>query len=104
MILDRQAPFDLDAVAVHLKPAGYFIAQQVGERNMACVRAALGQEITRPPVQRQAFTARTCPTSSAAGCAPWQTGMWPQPPPGHPDHRPGAAAVTAQTVWFRTQA
>src|SRR5271170_222361 len=61
VILDRQAPFDLDAIAAHLKPAGYFVTQQVGERNMACVQAALGQEIgqeiTQPPVQRQAFTA-----------------------------------------------
>jgi hypothetical protein len=24
--------------------------------------------------------------------------------PGHPDHRPGAAAVIAQTVWFRAHA
>jgi SAM-dependent methyltransferase len=55
VILDRQAPFDLEAVAVHLKPAGYFITQQVGERNMACVQAALGQETTLPPVQRHAF-------------------------------------------------
>jgi SAM-dependent methyltransferase len=57
VILDRQAPFDLEAVAVHLKPAGYFITQQVGERNMACVQAALGQETTLPPVQRHAFAA-----------------------------------------------
>jgi hypothetical protein len=57
VILDRQAPFDLDAIAAHLKPAGYFVTQQVGERNMACVQAALGQKITQPPVQRQAFTA-----------------------------------------------
>lgn len=57
VILDRQAPFDLDAVGVHLKPAGYFITQQVGERNMACVQAALGQETTLPPVQRHAFAA-----------------------------------------------
>jgi SAM-dependent methyltransferase len=57
VILDRQAPFDLDAIAAHLKPAGYFVTQQVGERNMACVQAALEQEITQPPVQRQAFTA-----------------------------------------------
>jgi SAM-dependent methyltransferase len=57
VILDRQAPFDLDAIAAHLKPAGYFVTQQVGERNMACVQAVLGQEITQPPVQRQAFTA-----------------------------------------------
>jgi SAM-dependent methyltransferase len=57
VILDRHAPFDLDAIASHLKPAGYFVTQQVGERNMACVKAALGQEKTQPPVQRQAFTA-----------------------------------------------
>jgi SAM-dependent methyltransferase len=57
VILDRQAPFDLEAVAVHLKPAGYFITQQVGERNMACVQAALGQETALPPVQRHAFAA-----------------------------------------------
>ena len=57
VILDRQAPFDLEAVAVHLKPAGYFITQQVGERNMACVRAALGHDTTLPPVQRHAFAA-----------------------------------------------
>ncbi|MGH3283421.1 MAG: class I SAM-dependent methyltransferase [Streptosporangiaceae bacterium] len=57
VILDRHAPFDLDAIAAHLKPAGYFVTQQVGERNMACVKAALGQEITQPPVQRQAFRA-----------------------------------------------
>jgi SAM-dependent methyltransferase len=57
VILDRQAPFDLDAIAAHLKPAGYFVTQQVGERNMACVQEALEQEITQPPVQREAFTA-----------------------------------------------
>jgi len=57
VILDRHAPFDLDAIAAHLKLAGYFVTQQVGERNMACVKAALGQEITQLPVQRQAFAA-----------------------------------------------
>jgi SAM-dependent methyltransferase len=57
VILDRQAPFDLDAIATHLKPGGYFVTQQVGERNMACVQAALGQEKTQPPVQREAFPA-----------------------------------------------
>ncbi len=57
VILDRQAPFDLDAIASHLKPDGYFVTQQVGERNMACVKATLGQKMTPPPVQRQAFTA-----------------------------------------------
>jgi SAM-dependent methyltransferase len=57
VILDRHAPFDLDAIAAHLKPAGYFVTQQIGERNMACVRAALGQEKTQPSIYRQAFAA-----------------------------------------------
>jgi SAM-dependent methyltransferase len=57
VILNRHVPFDLEAIAAHLKPAGYFVTQQVGERNMACVKAALAQEIAQPPVQRQAFVA-----------------------------------------------
>ena len=42
VIIDRHAPFEPGAVAAHLRPGGYFITQQVGERNMACVKAALG--------------------------------------------------------------
>jgi SAM-dependent methyltransferase len=57
VILDRHAPFDLDAVAAHLRPGGYFITQQVGERNMACVKAPLGQAPGQPPIGRQAITA-----------------------------------------------
>jgi SAM-dependent methyltransferase len=57
VILDRHAPFDLGAIAAYLKTGGYFVTQQVGERNMACVKAALGQETTLPPVQRHAFAA-----------------------------------------------
>jgi SAM-dependent methyltransferase len=57
VIINRHAPFDLNAVAVHLKPGGYFITQQVGERNMACVKAALGQPPDPPPVQPQAIAA-----------------------------------------------
>ena len=56
VIIDRHASFSLDAVASHLKPAGYFVTQQVGERNMACVKAALGQPIGPPTIQREAFT------------------------------------------------
>jgi hypothetical protein len=66
VILDRQAPFDLDAIAAHLKPPGYFVTQQVGERNMACVQAALGQEKTQPSVQRQAFPASGLRLSAVA--------------------------------------
>jgi SAM-dependent methyltransferase len=57
VILDRQAPFDLSAIAARLQPGGYFITQQVGERNMACVKAALGQSLGPPPIQRQAIAA-----------------------------------------------
>jgi SAM-dependent methyltransferase len=57
VILDRQAPFDLSAIAAHLRLGGYFITQQVGERNMACVKAALGQPPGAPPIQRQAIAA-----------------------------------------------
>lgn len=56
VIIDRHAPFDLAAVAAHLKPGGYFITQQVGERNMACVKAVLGQPASPPAIQRQAFS------------------------------------------------
>ena len=56
VIIDRHAPFNLGAIAAHLKPVGYFITQQVGERNMACVKAALGQPINPPTIQREAFT------------------------------------------------
>ena len=55
VILDRHARFDLRAVAAHLRPGGYFITQQVGERNMACVKAALGQPPSLPPIRQQAF-------------------------------------------------
>jgi hypothetical protein len=60
VILSRHAPFDLEAIAAHLQPGGYFITQQVGERNMACVKAVLGQREEQPgkrAIQRQAFTA-----------------------------------------------
>ena len=57
VIISRHAPFDPGAVAAHLRPGGYFITQQVGERNMACVKAALGQSPEPPAIQRQPFAA-----------------------------------------------
>ncbi len=57
VIIDRHAPLDLSAVAAHLKPGGYFITQQVGERNMACVKAALGQPASPPAIGQQAIAA-----------------------------------------------
>jgi SAM-dependent methyltransferase len=44
VILNRQAPFDLVGVARHLRPGGWFITQQVGDRNMRNVMEALGRD------------------------------------------------------------
>jgi SAM-dependent methyltransferase len=57
VVISRHAPFDPAAVAAHLRPGGYFITQQVGERNMACVKAALGQPPGCPVIQRQSLAA-----------------------------------------------
>jgi SAM-dependent methyltransferase len=51
-VINRHGPLDIAAVAAHLKPGGYFVTQQVGERNMACVKAALGQPGSPPPIDR----------------------------------------------------
>jgi hypothetical protein len=50
LIINRHAPVDLEAIASHLQPGGHFITQQVGERNMACVRTALGLPAGQPPI------------------------------------------------------
>jgi hypothetical protein len=63
LILDRHAPFDLYAIAAHLKPVGYFVTQQVGERNMACVQAALDRR------ERTRRSSGRC--SRPAGCGCW---------------------------------
>jgi hypothetical protein len=55
VIINRHSVLELDAVAAHLKPGGYFITQQVGERNMACVRQALGQPAGLPVISAQAL-------------------------------------------------
>ena len=55
MIINRHATIDLGAVAAHLKPGGYFITQQVGERNMACVRERLGQSPGVPVISSHAL-------------------------------------------------
>jgi SAM-dependent methyltransferase len=57
VIINRHAPFDPSAVAAHLRAGGYFITQQVGERNMACVKAALSQSPEPPAIQRQSLAA-----------------------------------------------
>jgi hypothetical protein len=55
VIINRHSVLELDAVAAHLRPGGYFITQQVGERNMACVRQALGQPAGLPVFSAQAL-------------------------------------------------
>ena len=50
VILNRHAAFDLNAVEAHLRPGGRFITQQVGERNMRNVRAALGEPPEQPTI------------------------------------------------------
>lgn len=57
VILDRHAPLDLAAIAAHMGPGGYFITEQVGERNMACMKAALGQPPSPPPIGPKAIVA-----------------------------------------------
>ncbi len=57
IILDRHAPFDLTAIFNHLKPRGYFISQQVGEKNMLNIKKVLEQKydipiITKDEVQK----------------------------------------------------
>ena|SRR5260221_6774638 len=52
IIIDRHAPFDLGAVKSHLLPGGYFITQQVGEKNMRNIKEALGKPIGKPVITK----------------------------------------------------
>lgn len=56
VIINRHVRLDLAAVSEHLRPGGYFITQQVGERNMACIRAALGQQPGSAEISAKALT------------------------------------------------
>jgi Methyltransferase domain len=57
IIINRHAQLDWLAIAGHLAPGGFVITQQVGERNMACVRAALGQPAAGPPIAEDEIAA-----------------------------------------------
>ena len=57
LIINRHAELDWPAIAAHLAAGGFAITQQVGERNMACVRAALGQPEGRPPIEPRQIAA-----------------------------------------------
>lgn len=52
IIINRHAPFDLGAVKSHLLPGGYFITQQVGEKNMRNIKEVLGKPIGRPVITK----------------------------------------------------
>jgi SAM-dependent methyltransferase len=56
LILNRHAPVELPTIASHLRPGGHFITQQVGERNMACVRRALGLAAGEAPISAARVT------------------------------------------------
>ncbi len=45
VIINRHAPFDLEAIKSHLLPGAYFITQQVGEMNMRNIKEALGKSV-----------------------------------------------------------
>ena len=55
IILCRHAPYNLGAVKKHLKPGGYFITQQVGEKNMENIKSAIGQDMTKPAIAKSEF-------------------------------------------------
>jgi len=57
VIINRHAELDWPAIGAHLTPGGFVITQQVGERNMACVRAALGQPAGGPVIEPEQITA-----------------------------------------------
>lgn len=50
VILNRHAPFNLGAIKDHLAEDGYFITQQVGERNMQNIKEVLNQSKNNPPI------------------------------------------------------
>lgn len=52
VIINRHAPFDIGAVKSHLLPGGYFITQQVGEKNMQNIKEALGKPVGNPFITR----------------------------------------------------
>lgn len=54
-VLNRHAPFDLGTVKQHLLPGGYFITQQVGEKNMGNINRVLGTPSNKPVITKELF-------------------------------------------------
>jgi SAM-dependent methyltransferase len=55
VILCRHAPFELSVMRFHLKNGGYFIIQEVGERNMLNIKKVLKQSYKKPALTRKMF-------------------------------------------------
>ncbi|PIZ44299.1 hypothetical protein CO180_04140 [candidate division WWE3 bacterium CG_4_9_14_3_um_filter_41_6] len=53
VILCRQAPFDSATIYNHLSLRGYFITQQVGEKNMSNIKKVLNMEKSEPVITSQ---------------------------------------------------
>lgn len=57
VIINRHCLLDLTAVTKHLKKDGYFITQQVGEKNMENIKLAIGGTIDMPVITRDQVVA-----------------------------------------------
>lgn len=55
VVLCRHAPFDLKAVSSHLKPNGYFIIQEVGEKNMLNIKEVIDKNSDVPTLTKTQF-------------------------------------------------
>lgn len=55
MILNRHAPYDLSAIAKSLQKNGYFITQQVGEKNMRTIIEVVGKPSDEPTISASMF-------------------------------------------------
>jgi hypothetical protein len=55
VVLNRHAPFSLEKLPDRLNAGGVFITQQVGERNMANVKRAVGQTVPAAPIEPEMF-------------------------------------------------
>lgn len=53
VVINRHCHLDIPAAAQRVKKNGYFITQQVGERNMANIKLALGDRIDMPVLIRE---------------------------------------------------
>lgn len=50
MVINRHAPFDFTSTFNHLKPGGYFITQQVGEKNMLNIKKVMNKVTNTPTI------------------------------------------------------